>query len=508
MQYAAPVPAAAVIVLRPPTEEAPAAGPSAAPEGPEVYLVRRGAAQRFLGDFSGFPGGCEDATDGAVPVVGAAPAAAAACACAARELFEETGILLGTGAALPPAPQLAAARRALLAGELEFAALLRDLGLAVDGAALLPAGRWITPEYLPLRYDTHYFVARLPAGATATVIPGELTSGEWVRPAAALAQWRRAEVLLPAPVLAALRVLAADGADLARLAAAPAATAADEAVRRNELAPGLLLVPLTTPTLPPATQTNCYVVGARELVIVDPGAPDPAEQAVLDGLLARLVGEGARPCAVLLTHDHPDHVGGAAALAARHRLPILAHAATAARLAGRVPVSRALADGEVLTLGGDPPRRLRAVLTAGHCPGHLAFFEEETRALLAGDLVATLGFIIVDPEDGGDMAAYLESLRRARDLDARLLLPAHGLPTRSVRARLEATLAHRLEREARLLGALRPVARAEEELLPEVYADTPPPMWPFAARSLRAHLLKLEREGRVVRGGAGWRTAS
>jgi glyoxylase-like metal-dependent hydrolase (beta-lactamase superfamily II)/8-oxo-dGTP pyrophosphatase MutT (NUDIX family) len=501
MPCADPVRAAAVILVRP-----AAATPNEPAPPLEVFLVRRGAAQRFLGDFSSFPGGREDPGDAAVPLAGAADADAAARACAARELFEETGVLLAAGPGRPTAAQLAAARQELLAGAIDFAAALARLGVAVDGAALRPAGRWITPDYVPMRYDTAYFLAGLPAGATASVVPGELASGEWLTAAAALARWARAELLLPSPVLAALRVLAeGSGPTLAdRLAAAPARTARDEALRLSEVAPGLVLAPLRTPTLPPATHTNCYLVGSGELVAIDPGTPYPDEQELLDALLARLAGAGRPLRAILLTHHHPDHVGGAARLAARCAVPIRAHEATAARLAGAVPIARTLADGDRLPLAGAPPRCLRVVATPGHAVGHLAFLEEETGALIAGDLVATQGFIVVDPAEGGDMTEYLASLRRARDLEARLLLPAHGFPTRRVRERLDEYLAHRLAREALVVAALGPAPQTEDALLPLVYADTPPPMWPFARASLRAHLEQLAREGRARRAGEGW----
>lgn len=266
-------------------------------------------------------------------------------------------------------------------------------------------------------------------------------------------------------------------------------------------APWLRVVPLRTPTLPPATHTNCYIVGeAARAAIVDPASPYADEQARLDAYLAD---HGIVPAAIVLTHHHVDHVGDAARLQARLGVEVLAHAETAARVAGRLTVTRTIADGERLPFG---PRGLRAVFTPGHAPGHLCFVDEAARAIVAGDMVASVGTIIVEPGDGGDMAQYLGSLRalkREVDAGATTLLPAHGPPIVDGGARLDFYVAHRLEREGRVLAALSSTPARVEELVPHAYPDVPPAIYGLAARSLLAHLLKLEHEGRARRDADG-----
>jgi glyoxylase-like metal-dependent hydrolase (beta-lactamase superfamily II) len=117
-------------------------------------------------------------------------------------------------------------------------------------------------------------------------------------------------------------------------------------------------------------------------------------------------------------------------------------------------------------------------------------------------MVASIGTIIVEPDDGGDMAVYLDSLRRLRKLGAAPLLPAHGPPVidkRDANGKLDFYVQHRLEREAKVLAALSAKPRAVEELVPPAYPEVPPQIWPLAARSLLAHLYKLEKEGRARR---------
>ena len=258
------------------------------------------------------------------------------------------------------------------------------------------------------------------------------------------------------------------------------------------VSPGIRVLALRTPTLPPAAHTNVYLVGpdVGPVAVVDPGSPYPEQQAVLDAVLEQL------PIStVLLTHHHGDHVGGAAALAARWGVPIAAHAATARRLEGVVEVTRAIADGEVV-------HGATAVFTPGHAEGHLCF--EVGGAMIAGDMVAGLGTILIDPDEG-DMVQYLASLERLRARSATMLLPAHGPPITDGPAKLTEYLAHRRMREDRVLASLGDAPRTLGEMLPTAYGDTPRALWPLAERSMRAHLVKLVREGRARDdGGSGF----
>ncbi len=272
-------------------------------------------------------------------------------------------------------------------------------------------------------------------------------------------------------------------------------------VAPSTAAPGIAVVPLRTPTLPPATHTGCYLVGDRELVAIDPASPWPDEQ---DRLIAALPA-GARVALIALTHHHGDHVGAAMALAARTGAPIAAHPATAARLAGRVDVTRPLVDGELIATDGV---RLRALHTPGHAPGHLVFQAEDSGAVIAGDLVAGLGTILIDPGPGeGHMATYLASLERLLALGVGAILPAHGPIIADGPAKLREYLAHRRMREERVAAALTAAPQPPAALLAVAYADTPPALAPIAERSLLAHLIKLAEDGRARASGDRWQRA-
>jgi ribonuclease/clavin/mitogillin len=263
----------------------------------------------------------------------------------------------------------------------------------------------------------------------------------------------------------------------------------------REIAAGVRLLALRTPTLPPATATNTLVVGHRRLAVIEPATPYADERAALEALLDALVGAGAEVAAILVTHHHQDHTGFATALRERTGAPIHAHALTAARVDFAVDVL--LADGEAVAL--DDGFSLAAMHTPGHAPGHLVFFEQRSGLAYAGDLVAGTGTILIDPEDDGDMIAYLASLERVAAAQPLALVPAHGPVLDDPQACLRRYLAHRLMREERVLAAVSTAGRAVSAVLAEAYSDTPPALWPLAARSLEAHLRKLEVEGRVRR---------
>ena len=173
----------------------------------------------------------------------------------------------------------------------------------------------------------------------------------------------------------------------------------------------------------------------------------------------------------------------------RYDVPILAHPATAAQVSFKI--DRHLHDGEVLTSGSDPQWRLRCIHTPGHDPGHLCFLEESTGALLAGDMVANPGTIVISREYGGDMAAFLRSLDRLLQLDCKLIIPAHGQPAGRPHELVQQQIDHRLWREDKIKHAHDEGAATFEELLARGYDDAPEQALPWARHSLDAHLAKL-----------------
>jgi glyoxylase-like metal-dependent hydrolase (beta-lactamase superfamily II) len=266
------------------------------------------------------------------------------------------------------------------------------------------------------------------------------------------------------------------------------------------------MVPARTLAIPPSTHTNAYLVGTDRPHLIDPGPHRPEEQekmfAAVDELLA-----GRRLTAVVLSHQHPDHVGAATASARRYGAPILAHAITAKMLANKLMVDELIDESSRLDLGtspgGDGSWHLEPILTPGHAPGHLAFYERRYGLMFAGDMVSTVSSVVICPPEG-DLTQYLDSLRRMKDYPARLLLPGHGSASARVDHLLDQCIAHRKQREQELVALLAEGPRSVKDLAQSVYRGLPDPLMRFAELQVLAGLQKLEREGRAALQANGW----
>jgi glyoxylase-like metal-dependent hydrolase (beta-lactamase superfamily II)/8-oxo-dGTP pyrophosphatase MutT (NUDIX family) len=494
---AVPKDAAAVILVR----ETEGGG------APQIFWARRGERMAFLGGFYAFPGGQRDAEDAGTPVENSPdPETAAMIACAARELFEELGVLVARGADALTKGQLASVLDDLTSQRMTFAQLLAHYGLHLDARDFTFAGRWVTPPFSPRRFDTWFFLARCPRKQEPRIRTSEFESGEWTQATDAVGRWERADALVAPPVLHALRVLSGGLTEetVERLLSVPQARR--QPVRRIEFMPGFICFPLRTPTKPPATHTNCYIVGHGEVVLLDPGSPYEDEQAALAACVDELAAEGRTVREIILTHHHPDHVAGTDALR-QHlggRVPVAAHRLTAESLSGRVQVDRFIEEGDEIELAGNPALTLRAMHTPGHTRGHLSFYEARTQALITGDNIVGLGSVLIDPPEG-NVRDYLASLERYRALLPRVkvLFGGHGAAIAAPRAKIEEYIAHRLERERNILEAVAAGARSPQEIVARVYTDVSPKAHALAERAVLAHLEKLEADNLVSRTTGG-----
>ncbi|MET0179721.1 MAG: MBL fold metallo-hydrolase [Novosphingobium sp.] len=264
------------------------------------------------------------------------------------------------------------------------------------------------------------------------------------------------------------------------------------------------------------TGTQTYIVGAEsEVAVIDPGPDgtgaeghaDTAAAAHIDAILAA-IGD-VRLVAILCTHTHRDHSPAALPLKAATGAPIVGCAplvlddegprADAAFDPTYAP-DRVLADGERLAGAG---WTLEAVATPGHTSNHLCYALPESGALFTGDHVMGWSTTVVSPPDG-DMSAYMASLEKLHDRDDRVYYPAHGPPVERPRQLVRGMLGHRRQRETQVLRLLGERGRAIPELVAQMYKGLDPRLEGAAGRSVLAHLVDLERQGRVARSGERW----
>jgi glyoxylase-like metal-dependent hydrolase (beta-lactamase superfamily II) len=225
--------------------------------------------------------------------------------------------------------------------------------------------------------------------------------------------------------------------------------------------------------------TNSWIVGRDPAWLIDPGPPI-AEH--LDALLAELDARGGAG-GVALTHDHHDHAEAVADLLER--------------LGGQVPLAAAQGAVDVTLTDGSRFGPLEALPVPGHAPDHLVFLFDDVA--FSGDAVLGEGSVFIAP-DPGALSGYLSGLQRLRERHPALILPGHGPVVFDAIAKIDQYVAHRLDRERRLIDALVAGDRSVDELLDAAWPDVPEVLRPAAGVTLAAHLDKLADDGRLPEG--------
>ncbi len=513
----------------------------------EILMMRR--AER-AGDFrSGavvFPGGVLDARDreahahcmgwddvAASQRLGLDQGGLDYWIAAARECFEEVGLLFLDPLSPQAASQAHASwRAAMQAGEAGIAELCQALGSRIDLRQWAYFAHWLTPLGRNKRFDTRFFVTVAPPGQEAVADRAEAVELMWVTPAEALdraaeykllpvtrrnlqdlAQFDSAQSVLDharslrdIPLVLPRLASSSKGerivhpsefswAEIGRLDPHGHGQAWCEitAGRVVRLSPRVMRITAPNPGMMTGPGTNTYLVGdpsRSRWTVIDPG---PADAQHIQTLMDAAQGAIERIC---VTHTHVDHSPGAVALAQATGAPVWGRRPAHAQ--GQDPTFNPqceLEGGERIELG--PTTHLQVVHTPGHASNHLCYLLEEEKTLFCGDHVMQGSTVVINPPDG-DMRVYLHSLQELLNVELDWLAPGHGFLVAQPHAVVRALIAHRLGRESKVVAGMQELGPASiEGLVSVVYADVPVGLHPVARRSLLAHLLKLQADGRA-----------
>jgi glyoxylase-like metal-dependent hydrolase (beta-lactamase superfamily II) len=244
------------------------------------------------------------------------------------------------------------------------------------------------------------------------------------------------------------------------------------------------------------------IYNSSEVLVIDPGSPYEDEQQALASCVDELMAEGREVSRIVLTHLHPDHIGGVNALRSHlgNGIKLAAHRFTAERLPESIRTDVLLTDDELIELEGEPRIVLRVMHTPGHARGHLCLHDAATGTLVSGDNIVGLGSVLIDPPEG-NMRAYLLSLERMRALpNLSVIFGGHGPAIANPYAKLDEYISHRMDREQKILQAIQRGAATAKDVVAVVYTDVSPKAHAMAERAVLAH---LEADGLVSQTSSG-----
>ncbi len=468
------------------------------PNGPEVLLGLRSETMAAFPGYWAFTGGGVSRVDGtAVESFSVLDIEhGKAIACILRETCEELGLAPNGDHVTTIDSQ---ARFDVVKDKANWLKHAEDCIIPVNIDNVRILGHRITPPFGPIQFDNafiHFHCGDWQNVPDIDLEPQtEFDQIMWARPQDILERWSRHEIKVAPPVISILmeflRVLQYNDNDI--LLAAQKISQRKPGRESILFAHGVEVIPIHTATLPPADHTNCYLVGdpKGDFILIDPAIRLREDMEVLADAVERHDGN---LIAISFTHSHSDHLADMDLLREAFDVPIWASEYTSRS----VNCDRILVDGDILQLGN---QRWQVLITHGHHPGHICFLGDA--GLIAGDMVAGFGTILIPPSTG-DMEVYIEELNRLKLLQPNLLFPSHGPVIALPEKKLSFYIEHRTARHNKVLTAVKNGLSLIPEIALKVYEDTPNAHPILSQDQVLTHLLAHQRSGLIIKNSNGW----
>ena len=367
----------------------------------------------------------------------------------------------------------------------------------------------ITPPQSPMRFHNLFFHVMLADSMAEPSFPpgrSEFDEFRWWDPRDLISAWEGNEIHIPAPIVTIFRDLISEmdlGSDLVS-ACDSLAKDPPSGPHRFEYAPGVECVLIPTATLPPATHTNCFVLGERGgmRAIVDPAIREEEGFEELKAKVEEIKADGSEILCTIFTHRHQDHLGDMSLISRLYEAPVWASSETLEAISCLDSMS--LAEGDSISLKGPSGESIWEVIeTPGHCPGQICLVGEP--GIVSADNCTIVGTILV-PSSDGDMGAYISGLERLRDLEPHKLFPGHGPFIPNPRRTIDEYISHRMSRHNMVLHAVRSGKTSLRDIAKSTYSDTPDANLALAEDQVLSHLKELVRSGEVSMSGEGFTT--
>ncbi len=470
----------------------------------KVLLAQRNPNLKFLGGWHAFSGGKLDKSDAEIEVKNCEDIELQRfIVCAARELFEEVGVLIVRNGDKLTKGQRASLHDDLISGRSSFKEILDSWSLWIDAEDFNHTGFWTTPNFSPMRFKTRFFIAECPDKQMPYEATSEMQNIEFVTPQESLNRWKQSGILISPPVLITLQELS-KSLVLSPLSLVENLLEKSLACNGNidyvELNSRVIVFPLKTPTLPPATHTNCFIAGNKEFIVIDAASAEVTEQSKLHKLVDNLIEQGGICKEIIVSHLHNDHHGGEVALQNHLKnkgfdVPLSTHKLTAEKLT-HIKFDKFIEDDDVYDLKDKNGEvfQIQTLHTRGHARGLLAFYDAEFGFLISTDNVVGTGTVVIYPPEG-EMQNYLNSLERLKNLpNLRFLCGSHGSAIYDASGKIEEYISHRLGREKQIIELLENGAKTSEEIVEKLYVNLESDLIRLAIGSVNAHLEKIRAD--------------